>query len=166
MYQYQDERTGAFTISMAQVWQQLRAATSLDALCALVCADPRANPSPLYHYKYFKWNLRGLDNGRTIEFRQMPASRSAADLADWVSFVGAFARAATAVEPGRLDGVAADGPLDSFHAVFGLGGLGLADRPTETVHLQRFLEPYGLDAEFWKRRAESKAMLDEFIGWA
>ncbi|RYP36068.1 hypothetical protein DL767_003540 [Monosporascus sp. MG133] len=163
MKESQTTRAGQFDITMMQVWKKIREKKSIEDLHDLVCHDKDAyRRAKGLHNKNFKWNLKGI-NYKTIEFRQIPVSRSAEDAEDWVDFTAAFVRAALAADTGDLDRAAESDTTAALNALYNLGDFGLTDRPAEEAHLQAFLRPHGLDDKFWERRGKSKADLDEFM---
>ena len=147
-----------FDITMQEVWRRIRSTQCLEDLRDLVCSVQGHRSS-----SYYKWNVRGL-SGSTIEFRQPPPSRCAQDTIDWIDFTVAFAKAATAVSHSTLDDAALNNSNPkSFHALYGVDCLGVSVRPKELEHLKKFLDPYGLDEEFWQRRIKARDELDSFM---
>ncbi|RYO93150.1 hypothetical protein DL766_005684 [Monosporascus sp. MC13-8B] len=135
MKEQRTTRVGQFDITMMQVRKEIREKKSIEDLHDLVCHDKDAyKRAKGVRNKNFEWNLKGIDY-ETIEFRQLPVSRSAEDADDWVGFTAAFIRAALTADTEDLDKAAESGTTAALNALFNLGGSGLTGRPAEEAHL-------------------------------
>ncbi|KAI1758229.1 acyl transferase/acyl hydrolase/lysophospholipase [Xylaria castorea] len=106
-------------------WEAIRSTNDIKELSCLMCYDDdnyrRAHGREL---KNWKWNFKGLDY-RTIEFRQMPPSRSAQESIAWIDFTTEFVQAAGRVNKKKLDD-AFKGKI-SFTEALGGGIRGVAE---------------------------------------
>ncbi|GAP89443.1 hypothetical protein SAMD00023353_4000840 [Rosellinia necatrix] len=99
-------------------WNAILGVRSIQELFELFCYD-----TDLYRRthglqtKNWKWNFKGVKY-ETIEFRQMPPSRSAQETLDWISFTTGFVRAAAGIDRVLLS-MASQGEI-SFTEALGL----------------------------------------------
>ncbi|KAI0483495.1 hypothetical protein F4859DRAFT_528881 [Xylaria cf. heliscus] len=84
-------------------WEAIRSTRDIQELSDMMCYDDDAyRRSYGRQLKNWKWNFKGLDY-TTIEFRQMPPSRSAQESIAWIDFTTEFVQAAGKVDRRRLD---------------------------------------------------------------